>query len=124
MKMSRFESGIRVVLAFNEAFNRHDVAGMMALLSADCVLEQSAPAPDGAVYTGTEAISRFWQAFFRHSPQAHSEIEDIFGFRIRCVLRWRCDWVDAAGDKKHIRGVDLFSVQNDLIYEHLSYVKG
>ncbi len=31
MKMSRLESAIRVVLKFNEAFNRHDVAGMMPL---------------------------------------------------------------------------------------------
>lgn len=28
-RMSRLESAMRLVLAFHEAFNRHDVAGMM-----------------------------------------------------------------------------------------------
>jgi hypothetical protein len=37
IRMARLESGVRVVLAFNEAFNRHDVAGMMRLMSDDCV---------------------------------------------------------------------------------------
>jgi limonene-1,2-epoxide hydrolase len=124
MKMSRVESGIRVVLAFNEAFNRHDVAGMMQLMSEDCVFENSSPAPNGTVYSGKDAVTRFWQAFFRESPQAHIEIEEIFGFGIRCVMRWRYDWTDAAGGKGHVRGVDVFQVKDGFICEKLSYVKG
>jgi len=54
MRMSRVESALRVVLEFNEACNRHDVAGMMRLMSDDCILENSGPAPDGAVYSGKE----------------------------------------------------------------------
>lgn len=34
--MSKVESVVRVVLAFNKAFNRHDVAGMVQYLSDDC----------------------------------------------------------------------------------------
>ncbi len=54
--MSRIESSVRIVLAFTEAFNRHDVAGMMQLMSDDCVFETSEPPPDGAVYAGKEDI--------------------------------------------------------------------
>jgi hypothetical protein len=36
-RLSRLESAMRVVLEFNEAFNRHDVAGMMLLMSRDSV---------------------------------------------------------------------------------------
>ena len=115
---------MRVVLAFNEAFNRHDVAGMMQLMSDDCVFENTAPAPDGTVYSGKEAVTRFWQDFFRDSAQAHIEVEEIFGFGMRCIMRWRYDWVDLAGAKGHVRGVDIFQVKNDAIYEKLSYVKG
>lgn len=124
MKMARIESAIRIVLAFNEAFNRHDVPGMMQQMSEDCVFENSAPAPDGAVYAGKEIVTQFWQAFFRESPQAHIEIEDIFGMGNRCVMRWRYDWVDAAGKKGHVRGIDVFQVKNGFISEKLSYVKG
>lgn len=124
IRMSRLESGLRVVLEFNEAFNRHDVAAMMQLMSDDCVFENTSPAPDGAVYRGKDAITQFWQGFFRESPQAHIDVEDIFGLGIRCIMRWRYEWVDAAGQTGHIRGVDLFQVKNGLISEKLSYVKG
>ncbi len=124
VRMSRLESAVRVVLQFNEAFNRHDVASMMQLMSDDCVFENTAPAPDGTVYKGKEAVTQFWQDFFRESPQAHITIEEIFGLGLRCVMRWRYDWTDAAGNRGHVRGVDIFRVKDVLICEKLSYVKG
>lgn len=123
-RMSRIESATRIVLEFNEAFNRHDVAGMMQLMSDDCVFENTAPAPDGTVYSGKEAVTRFWQDFFRASPQAHIEIEEIFGYGLRCVMRWRYNWADATGNRGHVRGVDIFQVKDGFIREKLSYVKG
>ena len=124
IRMSKLESSTRVVLAFNEAFNRHDVAGMMQLMSHDCIFENTNPAPDGTVYLGKEAVTDFWQAFFRESPQAHIEIEEIFGLGERCIMRWRYSWVDRAGENGHVRGVDIFRVRNGSIREKLSYVKG
>lgn len=124
MKMSRIETGVRNILAFNEAFNRHDVAGMMQFVSADCIFENSGPAPDGTAYTGREAISRYWQEFFQQSPQVQRQIEDIFGLGMRCVTRWRCEWVDEAGQKQHIRGTDTFKLKENIIIEQFSYVKG
>lgn len=124
MKMAQIETAIRVVLEFNEAFNRHDVAGMMQLMSDDCLFENTSPAPDGTMYSGKEAVTQFWLDFFRQSPQAHIEIEEIFGFRSQCVMRWRYEWVDGTGKKGHVRGVDIFHVKNGLITEKLSYVKG
>ena len=123
-RMSRLESAIRVVLEFNEAFNRHDVAGMMQLMSDDCIFENTSPAPDGAVYSGKEAVTQFWQDFFRELPQAHIDIEEIFSLGERCMMRWRYSWVDMAGEKGHVRGVDVFRVRNGFIREKLSYVKG
>ncbi|MEJ2263977.1 MAG: nuclear transport factor 2 family protein [Anaerolineales bacterium] len=124
IRMSKIESGIRVVLEFNEAFNRHDVAAMMQLMSDDCIFENTGPAPDGAVYSGKEAVTQFWQDFFRQSPQAHIQIEEIFGFGERCVARWKYSWVDSAGEKGHVRGADIFRVRDGSIREKLSYVKG
>ncbi len=124
MKMAKIEAAMRVVLAFNDAFNRHDVPAMMALLSDDCVFENTSPAPDGTVYKGKAAVTQFWQDFFRASPQARIQVEEIFGLGWRCVLRWRYDWVDAAGEPGHVRGVDIFTVKDGVISEKLSYVKG
>ena len=125
IRMSKIETAMRVVMEFNEAFNRHDVPGMMQLMSEDCVFENTDPAPDGTRYAGKEAVTQFWQDFFRQSPSAHIDIEEIFGMgNNRCVMRWRYHWVDAAGKEGHVRGVDIFQVRDGLISEKLSYVKG
>lgn len=118
-RMSKIESGVRLVLEFNDAFNRHDVPAIMALMSGDCVFENTAPAPDGTVYAGKEAVTRFWQGFFAESSQAHIEIEEIFGLGQRCVMRWKYSWGGG-----HVRGVDIFKIRDGLICEKLSYVKG
>ena len=122
--MSRIESAVRIVREFNEAFNRHDAAGMMKLMTDDCVFENTDPAPDGTVYSGKEAVTQFWQDFFRESPSAHIEIEEIFGLGLRCIMRWKYSWVDGEGNKGHVRGVDVFQLKDGLISEKLSYVKG
>lgn len=118
-RLSKLEAAMRVVLDFNSAFNRHDVEGMMALMSEDCLFENTTPPPDGAAYKGKEEITQFWEDFFRQSPQAQIKIEDIFGLGERCVMRWVYSW--GAG---HVRGVDIFRVRGRLIREKLSYVKG
>jgi ketosteroid isomerase-like protein len=124
IRMSKLESGMHVVLEFNEAFNRHDVTGMMQLMSDDCVFEETSPAPDGTVISGKEALGELLQNFIRESPQAHIEVEEVFGLGFRCIMRWRYDWVDASGKKGHVRGVDIFKLKDGLICEKLSYVKG
>jgi predicted SnoaL-like aldol condensation-catalyzing enzyme len=124
IRMSKLESAVRLVLEFNQAFNRHDVAAMMQLMSNDCIFENTAPAPDGALYSGKEAVTQYWQDFFRQSPQAHIQVEEIFGFGERCVMRWKYSWVDAEGGKGYVRGVDIFRVRDGSILEKLSYVKG
>ena len=118
-RMAKVESAMRLVLEFNEAFNRHDVAGMMKLMSEDCVFENTDPAPDGTRYAGKPAVTEFWENFFRESPKAHIDIEEIFGMGNHCIMRWKYIWGDG-----HVRGVDIFQVKEGLISEKLSYVKG
>jgi ketosteroid isomerase-like protein len=117
--MSEVESAMRAVLAFNQAFNRHDLAGMMRLVSEDCVFEGFAPAPEGAVYTGKDAIARYYTGLFDKFPDVQIKVEDIFGFGKRCVMRWKLEW-----GEDHLRGVNIVTVGNDLISEMLSYTKG
>lgn len=124
IKMEKFEAAMRTVLEFNAAFNRHDVAGMMRLMSDDCVFENTTPAPDGTLYTGKAAVTRFWEDFFHQSPRAQIEIEEIFSLGERCVMRWKYTWVEEGGKTGHVRGVDVFRVTGGAIREKCSYVKG
>jgi ketosteroid isomerase-like protein len=112
-----------VVDAFNEAFNRHDVEGIMALMTDDCVFENTRPAPDGTRVIGEAAVRSFWIQFFERSPHARFETEEIFEAGDRCVVRWIYHWV-REGTAGHVRGVDLFRVRDGRVAEKLSYVKG
>jgi ketosteroid isomerase-like protein len=124
MKMAKVEEAMRVALAFHKALNAHDIDGMMAFMSDDCVFENTAPAPGGTRYEGKEAVTQFWKEFFRQSPQAHFKLEGAFGLGRRCVVYWRYEWVDLDGKAGHVRGVDIIAVRNGRITEKLSYVKG
>jgi limonene-1,2-epoxide hydrolase len=118
-RMSKIEEAMRIVMQFNDAFNQHDVPAMMALMSEDCLFENTSPAPDGTVYKGQADVRQFWESFFQESSQAHIDIEEIFGLGERCVMRWKYSWGNG-----HVRGVDIFKVRDGLITEKLSYVKG
>lgn len=113
-----------IVAEFHAALNRHDVAAMMAALTDDCVFENTYPPPDGTRYTGSLAVQAFWEAFFRTSPHAVIEIEEVFAAGDRCVMRWVYHWIELDGTAGHVRGVDLFRTRDGKIAEKLSYVKG
>jgi ketosteroid isomerase-like protein len=73
--------------------------------------------------TGQARVRAFWEEFFRRSPAAHFEAEEIFGAGNRCVVRWIYRWV-RDGIPGHVRGVDVFRVRDGLVAEKFSYVKG
>jgi len=108
---------------FNEAFNRHDVPAVMALMTDDVVFDSTRPPPDGERIEGQAKVAEFWRQFFARSPQARFETEDAFAAGDRCVVRWVYHWV-RDGMPGHIRGVDVFRVRGGKVAEKLSYVKG
>jgi ketosteroid isomerase-like protein len=105
--------------AFNEAFNRHDVNAAMALMTDDCIFENTLPTPDGERRVGQAAVRAFWEQFWRDSPRAKFDAEEIVIAGDRAVVRWRFDWGNG-----YIRGIDLLKVRDGKVAEKLSYVKG
>lgn len=124
IRMERIESATRAVVAFIEAFNRHDVAGMMQLVSEHSVFEAPSPAPDGTLITGKHDITQYWTDFFAQRGDTCIKVEESMGYGTRCILRWRRDWLDGAGNKLHVHGLEIFRVHDGLITEELSFVKG
>ena len=118
------QSTLATIQRFNEAFNQHDVARVMASMTEDCVFENTYPPPDGERYAGYEAVRGFWEKFFASSAQASFETEEMFASGDRCVVRWRYHWVGPDGKAGHIRGVDVFRVRDEKVAEKFSYVKG
>ncbi len=118
------EGTLAVIERFNEAFNRHDVDAVMALMTDDCVFENTYPPPDGERYEGRAAVRGFWERLFRATPDARFTFEEIFAAGDRCAQRWRYDYTGDDGRPGHIRGVDILRVRDGKVAEKLSYVKG
>jgi steroid delta-isomerase-like uncharacterized protein len=117
-------TAVALIEQFNDAFNDQDLEAVMALMTDDCLFENTTPPPDGAQYQGKAAVRAAFEAFFQSSPQAHFDIEEIFAAGDRCVVRWIYHWQSQDGQPGHVRGVDLFRLRDGKIVEKRSYVKG
>jgi ketosteroid isomerase-like protein len=115
---------IKVVEELEEALNRRDVDAFMALITDDCVFENTSPPPDGGRYEGQSAIRTFLEDFFHATPSIDFRTEDLFASGNRCVVRWVFHWSNTAGEHGHIRGVDVFHIRNGKMAEDFAYVKG
>ena len=113
-----------IIERFNDVFNKHDVDGIMALMTDDVVFENTLPRPDGEHYEGQDSVRGFWESLFSGSSSARFETEDIFAGGDRCTVRWIYHWLDDEGKPGHVRGVDVFRVRDGKVAEKLSYVKG
>ncbi len=114
----------QIIRQFNDSLNRHDIDAVMALMTDDCVFENTSPAPDGERYEGQAAVRGFWERLLQNSPTAHFESEELFATGDRCVVRWRYVWTAEGGAPGHVRGFDIFRVRDGKVAEKLAYVKG
>ena len=115
---------LRAVHDFNAAVNRHDLEATMALMTEDCVFENTYPPPDGERFSGQAAVRAFWKEFFESSTGAHFEFEETFASGERAFVRWRYTWQSGDASGGYVRGVDVFRVHMGRVAEKLSYVKG
>jgi ketosteroid isomerase-like protein len=115
---------LTAIHAFNDALNRHDVDAVMALMTEDCIFENTWPSPDGERYEGQAAVREFWERLIAESPAASFEVEELFAAGDRATQRWRYTWVDSRGIPGHIRGVDVLRVRDGKVAEKFAYVKG
>jgi uncharacterized protein (TIGR03086 family) len=115
------DSPLAVVVRFNDAFGRGDLAAVSGLITDDCVFEDTSP-PDGGHHEGRAAVEAAFSAFFAGSPSNAFRTEDGFVAGDRVAIAWRYQWADGLAD--HIRGVDLFHIRGGRVAAKLAYVKG
>jgi hypothetical protein len=109
---------LAVVNAFGAAWADHDLDAAMALVTDDCVFDNTDPAPDGTRYVGPAALRSAWSPIFE-DPSTRFEQEEVFSAGDRVVQLWRYTWSSG-----HVRGVDVFRVRGEKVAEKFSYVKG
>jgi ketosteroid isomerase-like protein len=110
-----------VIRRFNDVFQRHDPSALVEIVAADCVIENTAPAPDGARYVGREACVSLWTSIAT-APGTRFELEDVAVAGDRATIRWRLFWGDHG--ESSVRGVNLMRVRGGQITEARGYVKG
>lgn len=106
---------------FNEAFLRHDPTLLAPLVAADCVLENTTPAPDGSRHVGRAACLAVWEGI-AGNRDGWFEPEDILARGDLAIIRWRYCW--GTGPADSVRGVNLMRVRAGQIVAGSGYVKG
>lgn len=110
-----------VIRRFNDVFQRHDPSALVEIVSPDCVIENTTPAPDGERFVGRDACVGLWTRIAT-TPAVRFDVEDVVVAGERATIRWRLFWGE--GQKDSLRGVNLMRVQGGQITEALGYVKG
>jgi hypothetical protein len=109
-----------VIDRFNQAFQLHRPELLADLVAEDCVLENTAPAPDGDRHVGRAACLAVWRAI-ASDTQSRFDLEEVRIADDHGIIFWRY-WPggDVAGS---VRGVNVMRVANGLIVEGRGYVK-
>lgn len=110
-----------IVNRFHNAFEKHRPEDLDDLIGEGCVLENTAPAPDGARYEGREACLDFWRGI-ASSANLVFEAEEIWTSEDRGIIRWQLSWGGNKADR--VRGVNIMRVRDGKIVEGLGYIKG
>ncbi len=110
--------------AFADAWNRHDVDGLMSFMTDDCVFESSAGDEQcGTRFEGAAAVrqayAKSWEAF------ADAQWNDAHHFVIgdRGVSEWVFTGTNADGQRSEVAGCDVFEFRDGKIKVKNSYRK-
>lgn len=115
---------LRLLEKFAEAWNRHDVDGLMACMAPECVFEASAgPEVAGARHVGPDAVRRAYLAVFDTYPDARWNNPRHFVSGDRAVSEWTFTGTTRGGVKVEVNGCDLFTLQGGKIAVKNSYRK-
>jgi taurine dehydrogenase small subunit len=99
-----------------DAFNRHDIDGVMQCFAADCVFYTVA-GPDvyGTKIEGEKAIADAFTAVWTGMKDAHWDHHSHFVYGDRAVSEWTFSGTGADGMRVEAQGADLFTLRDGKI---------
>ena len=99
-----------------DAFNRHDVDGVMKCFADDCVFYTvGGDESFGAKIEGAEAIANAFSAVWNGMKDAHWDHHSHFVHGDRAVSEWTFSGTDASGMRIEAQGADLFTLRDGQI---------
>jgi ketosteroid isomerase-like protein len=107
-----------------EAFNQHDLDGIMEFFAEDCSLDMPrGHAPWGTRYTGKTAVRRGLQTRFEMLPDVHYGDARHFATGNKGISEWLLTGTLRSGEKIEVRGCDLYEFREGKIVRKDSYWK-
>ena len=99
-----------------DAFNRHDIDGVMTHFAKDCVFYTvGGPKVYGAKIDGAEAIAAAFSAVWTGLTDAHWDHHSHFVHGDRAVSEWTFSGTGADGMRVEAQGADLFTLRDGMI---------
>ena len=124
MKLSRKEI-IKSMTEWEEAWNNHDIDGVMSLFHKDIFFQHW----HGAKVQGYGALHQAWAPWFKNNGGFRFTTEDLFVDEVeqKVLYRWYFDWPSMEkgyeGKPERRRGVDIICFKDGKIIEKLTYSK-
>ena len=105
---------LAVITEVCDAFNRHDVEGILRRFTddADWLLSRGTP-PEGGRVRGIEAIRAMLQRRFRTIPDMHWEIASHWVGGNRGCSEWTVTGTESNGNRIEWLGIDVWELNDD-----------
>jgi ketosteroid isomerase-like protein len=115
---------VEMLEAITDAFNRHDVDGVMAFFTDDCVFETPrGPEPCGRRLVGADAVRDGVAARFAGIPDVHYGEGSHWVNGDRGVSEWTLTGTTVDGQRLELRGCDLWTFRDGKVLKKDSYWK-
>jgi steroid delta-isomerase-like uncharacterized protein len=117
-------ASVEFLEAFAEAWNRHDVDGLMAFMSDGCVFETTAgPEAWGRRFAGRDRVREAFAGVFKRFPDAHFGEARHFVAGERGCSEWRFTGTGPDGSRLEVDGCDVFTFERGKISRKSSFFK-
>lgn len=109
---------------FVGAWNAHDLDGIMASMTDDCLLWSSSGAyPPGGIFEGRKAVAEAFAAIFRSFPHAAWAESRITLLGSRALWEWTFVGTAADGKTTRLLGIDILEMVEDRVQRKNSFRK-
>ncbi|MFQ5521879.1 MAG: nuclear transport factor 2 family protein [Candidatus Methylomirabilia bacterium] len=116
--------GEAFVKQFLEAWNAHDVDGVMALMTGDCVFEASFGVDAwGTRYTGAAEVRAGVEELFRSIPDIRWDGIRHFVCEDHAVVEWTTTGTRPGGVRFEVQGCDILTLREGKIAAKRAYRK-